>query len=359
MFNRNKPYNELPQLPLKIEIESKKILKKAISANRALAGMASSCKQLPNESIFYSTLFLKEAKESSEIENIITTNDELYQALSNGQIALNSNTREVMHYIDALWRGKKLMNKNKVLTSRIFIEIVNTIKENNEGVRKNPGIKIVNKKTNEVIYTPPEGVEIILNKLKNLEKYININDDVDPLIKMAVIHYQFEAIHPFSDGNGRTGRIINVLYLVLTRLLEHPMFFLSKYIIDNKDDYYIKLREVTEKNKWEEWILYMLEGVEETSTYMNKKVSGIINLMFETKHKIRNQIPKIYSKDLLEILFQQPYCKIKFLEKAGIVKRLTATKYLNELEKIGILKSVKVGKEKLYVNTEFYKLLKK
>ncbi|MCD4761930.1 Fic family protein [bacterium] len=358
MFDKNKPHNNLPILPPKTEVESKKILKKAISANRALASMASYCKQLPKESIFYNTLFLKEAKESSEIENIVTTNDELYQALSAGQIISNPNTREVMHYTNALWEGMRLINKNKILTSRAFIKIVNTIKENNEGVRKNPGVKIANKTTGRVIYTPPEGENIILEKLKNLEKYINNKDDIDPLIKMAIIHYQFEAIHPFSDGNGRTGRIINILYLVLTELLEHPMLFLSKYIIDNKDEYYVKLREVTEKDRWEDWILYMLNGVEETSIYMKKKVSDIISLMLKTKHEIRNRVPKIYSKDLLEILFQQPYSKIKSLENAGIAKRLTATKYLNELEKLGILQSVKVGKEKLYVNIDFFKLLK-
>lgn len=359
MFNKNKPYNNLPKLPPKEEIESKKILKKAISANKALIKMANSCKQLPNELIFYNTLFLKEAKESSEIENIVTTNDELYQALSIDNIIANPNTREVMHYIDALWKGMELMRKDDLLTSNIFIQIVNTIKENTEGIRKHPGTKIINKRTQKVIYTPPEGKNIILEKLKNLEEYINIKDGIDPLIKMSIIHYQFEAIHPFSDGNGRTGRIINVLYLVLNQLLEHPILFLSKYIIDNKDTYYIKLREVTENNQWEEWILYMLTGIEETSIYMNQKISEIIELMLKTKHKIRNQLPKIYSKDLLEIIFQQPYCKIKYLEKAGIAKRFTATKYLNELEKLGILKSIKVGKEKLYINIEFYELLKK
>jgi Fic family protein len=357
-FDRDKPNNKLPLMPPKIDIESKMVLKKAISANRALAGMASYCKQLPNELIFYSTLFLKEAKESSEIENIVTTNDELYQSLSADQTILNPNTREVMHYIDALWKGMSLIRKNKVLTSAAFIKIVNTIKLNYEGVRKNPGIKIANKKTGKVIYTPPEGEDLILEKLKNLEKYINTKDDIDPLIKMAAIHYQFEAIHPFSDGNGRTGRIVNILYLVLTGLLEHPMLFLSKYIIDNKDEYYIKLREVTEKGRWEEWLLYMLNGVEETSIYMQKKVSEVLDLMVTTKHQIRNKT-KFYSKDLLEVLFQQPYCKIKFLEEAKIAKKNTARKYLKELEQLGILKSLKVGKERLYVNVEFYKLLKK
>lgn len=356
-FDRNKPYNDLPLLPPKFDVESKRIMRQAISAARALAGMEKSCKQLPNEAIFYSTLFLKEAKESSEIENIVTTNDELYQALSSGQSISNPNTREVMHYIDSLWVGMKYLEETRVITERTFIKVVNTIKENTEGIRKLPGCQIVNQKTKKVIYTPPEGESVILEKLKNLEKYINQVDGVDPLIKMAVIHYQFEAIHPFSDGNGRTGRIINILYLVLTGLLDHPLLFLSKYIIENKDHYYIKLREVTEKDSLEEWILYMLQGVEETSKYMEKKVSAIISLMKETKNEMREKT-KFYSKDLLEILFNQTYCKIKFLEEAGVAQRKAAGRYLKELERLGILESVKVGKEKLYVNVKFYKLLK-
>lgn len=356
-FNRSKPHNDLPLLPPKIDVESKIILKKAISANRALASMASYCKQLPNESIFYSTLFLKEAKESSEIENIVTTNDELYQALTADQIISNQNTREVLHYIDSLWKGMKLMEKTKSITTRTFIILVNTIKENTEGIRSLPGCQIVNKTTKEIIYTPPEGKNVILEKLKNLEQYINIDNGVDPLINTAIIHYQFEAIHPFSDGNGRTGRILNILYLVLTGLLDHPLLFLSKYIIDNKDDYYIKLRGVTENGDWEEWILYMLQGIEETSVYMKNKITEIIDLMTTTKHKIRENT-NFYSKDLLEILFNQPYCKMKFLEEAGIAKKNTARKYLKKLENLGLLDSVKVGREKLYVNVEFYNLLK-
>ena len=283
-FDKETPYNALSLLPPKAEIESKAILKKAISANRALASMASYCKQLPNEGVLYNTLFLKEAKDSSEIENIITTNDDLYQSLTTDKFLGQPNTREVLHYSDALWEGVQEMKRTRVLTERIFVKIVNTIRENDEGIRKNPGTRIANKKTGEIIYAPPEGEEVISAKLKNLEKYINTNDGVDPLIKMAIIHYQFEAIHPFSDGNGRGGRILNVLYLVMENLIEHPMLFLSKYIIDNKDDYYIKLKEVTEEKKWEEWILYMLGAVEETSVYTNEKISKIIEAMREAKH---------------------------------------------------------------------------
>jgi len=357
-FDRNKPYNELPGLPPKVDLETKNILKATISARAALAGLVAFCKQLPNEAIFYNSIFLQEAKDSSEIENIVTTNDELYQAMTSEKMITNPNTREVLHYIDALWVAVERLRKNNVLTSNIFVDVVNTIKENKEGIRENPGIKVANKRTKEIIYTPPTGKEIILKKLKNLEEYINTEDGVDPLIKMSVIHYQFEAIHPFSDGNGRTGRIINVLYLVLLELLEHPMLFLSKYIIDNKDDYYIRLRNVTEKGEWEQWVLYMIKGVEETSNYMKNKVSKIVDLMKELKDTIRTEAPGIYSKELLEIIFQQPYCKIKFLEDAGIAKRVTASKYLRKLESLGIMDVVKVGKEKLYVNRKFYNILK-
>ena len=359
-FDKNIPYNKLPYVPPKIELENKRILKKAISANRELANMVGFCKQLPNEAIFYHSAFLiKEAKDSSEIENIVTTNDELYQALASSKIVTDPNTREVLHYIDALWVGLKEMENTKVLTTRTFIKIVNTIKENNQGIRVHPGTKIQNDKTKEIIYTPPEGKDVIEDKLKNLEEYINKNDSIDPLIKLAVVHYQFEAIHPFSDGNGRTGRIINILYLVFQKLLDHPMLFLSKYIIDHKNDYYTKLKKVTEEGKWEDWILYILQGVEETSVYTRKKVAEILDLMKKTKEKIRKDAPEIYSKDLLEILFQQPYSKVRFLEDQGIVKRLTAGKYLNKLTSMGILSKVKVGKENLYVNMEFYKILKK
>ena len=357
-FNREVPYNDLPLLPPKKDIESKNILKKAIEANRALASMASNCKQLPDEGVLYNSLFLKEAKDSSEIENIITTNDDLYQALTIEQEITNPNTREVMYYLDALWAGMKEMEKANLLTERTFVNIVNTIRGNDEGVRRNTGTRIANKRTKEIVYSPPEGFEVISKKLKNLEEYINLRDDVDPLIKMAIIHYQFESIHPFPDGNGRTGRILNVLYLVQQKLIQHPMLFLSKYILDTKDEYYVKLREVTENNKWEEWIIYMLEGVRETSEYTSKKISDINDAMRETKNIIRNKEPKIYSKDLLEVLFKQPYCKAKFLEEAKIAKRVTAGRYLSRLEELGILRGLKVGREKLFVNKKFYEILK-
>lgn len=356
-FNKEKPYNDLPLLPPKEEIETKKILKKAISANRALASMAGCCKQLPSEFILYSSLFLQEAKDSSEVENIITTNDELYKAFALDQKVQNPNTREVLYYVDALWEGIKLMKSKSLLTTKIFIEIVNIIKQNKQGVRDFPGTKIVRPDTNEVVYTPPEGKNIILDKLKNLEEYINSDNGVDDLIKMSIIHYQFESIHPFADGNGRTGRIINILYLVLKGHLDHPMLFLSKYIIKNKANYYKNIRAVTEKQDWESWVMYMLDAIEETSRYTEIKINEVIRGMNLVKNEIGKKLPSLYSKDLLEVLFSRPYCKIKFLTEANIVQRNTASKYLKELERIGVLEAVKVGRETLYINKTFYKIL--
>lgn len=244
-----------------------------------------------------------------------------------------------------------------MITTNTLIKIVSTIKENNRGIREIPGVKIINKRTKEVIYTPPEGKGVIQEKLKNLEKYINTNNEVDALIKMAVIHYQFEAIHPFYDGNGRTGRILNVLFLAFAGLLDHPMLFLSQYILDSKDDYYIGLRGVTEQQKWEDWIIYMLDGVEKSSFAMTSKIQRIVELMNKTKEEIKDKAPIIYSKDLLEILFNMPYTRINNLVEAGLGTRVTATKYLNELETIGILKSIKVGRNKLFFNKRFYSLL--
>jgi len=359
-FKKDVPYNNLPLLPPAFDVENKAILKKAIEANKALATLVSDCKRLPNEAVLYNSLFLKEAKDSSEIENIVTTNDELYQAqaLSSKQEIVNPNTREVLHYLKALWVGIECMIKTGVLSERTFVKVVNTIKGNNEGLRKNTQTRIVNQKTGEIIYAPPEGLEIIQTKLKNLEEYINLKDDIDPLIKMAIIHYQFESIHPFSDGNGRTGRILNVLYLVNQGLIEHPMLFLSKKILETKDKYYLLLQEVTERQKWEEWIVYMLEGIIDTSKYTSEKITKILEAMEQTKKAIRENEPKIYSKDLLEVLFKQPYCKAKFLEEDGIARRVTATKYLRKLEGLGILSSVKVGREILFVNKKFYEILK-
>lgn len=359
-FNRNTPYNKLPALPPKADLETPAILKKAIRANRALAKLTGSSKQLPNQSMLINSIGLPEAKLSSEIENIVTTNDELYQAFSSDKIITDAATKEVLHYQDALWHGYNFAKEKEFLSTNLFVTIFNIIKETNAGVRKTTGTKILNAKTGEVIYTPPEGEEIIRQKLKNLEDYINDpDDDIDPLIKMAVMHYQFEAIHPFTDGNGRTGRILNILYLVMNNLLELPVLYLSKYIIEHKSNYYKGLNEVTENQKWENWILYMLDAIEHTAGITQHKIDSIVALMKETETLVKQKAPDIYSKELIEVIFRQPYCKRKFLEEAEIVKKKTAGVYLARLEEIGLMKSVKAGKEKLFIHQRLFNILKK
>lgn len=358
MFKRDIPYNELPELPPKTDVETKNILKKAIKANKALAKLVGSGKQLPNQTMLINAISLQEAKLSSEIENIVTTNDELYQAFSTDKIVKDANTKEVLHYQEALWHGYKFVEEKKFLSTNLFIQLFQIIKESNAEVRQTTGTKIGNKKTDEIIYTPPEGEAVIRNKLKNLEDFINTEDEIDPLIKMAIMHYQFEAIHPFSDGNGRTGRILNILYLVNNDLLELPILYLSKYIIENKKGYYGGLKKITEEDAWEPWILYMLEAVEQTALYTQQKIDAIIKLMNVTSEFLKEKAADIYSKELLEIIFRQPYCKRKFLEEAAIVKKKTAGIYLSRLEEIGLMKSVKVGKEKLFINQALFDVLK-
>ncbi|HAP34669.1 MAG TPA: addiction module protein, partial [Bacteroidetes bacterium] len=329
-------------------------------ANKALARLVGSGKQLPNQSILLNSIVLQEAKLSSEIENIITTNDELYQAFASEKKVTDLNTKEVLHYQEALWEGFESIKKHGIITTNLIISLCNIIKETDSGIRKTTGTKISNHKTGDVIYTPPEGEAVIRKLLHNLERYVNLNDDgVDPLIKMAVIHYQFEAIHPFTDGNGRTGRILNILYLVKNNLLEIPILYLSRYIMDHKAKYYTGLRNVTDKNDWRDWILYVLDGVEQTALYTQNKIDSIIELQKEINEEVKKKLPDIYSKELVEIIFRQPYCKRKFLEDAKLVKKKTAGVYLSELERIGVFKSEKVGKEKLYINKRLFDILKK
>ena len=359
-YNASKPYNSLPKLPPKIELETKEILKASILANRALAKLDGSIKQLPNPSVLIDTIGLQEAKASSEIENIITTHDELYQSAVADRKVEDSATKEVLFYKEALWYGYEQVKKRGIITSNLFVKLVQLLKQNQAGIRTLPGTQIKNDQTGEVVYTPPEGESIIQDKLSDLEQFINVPDDgLDPLIKMALIHYQFEAIHPFADGNGRTGRILNIIYLVQEGLISLPVLYLSRYIIEHKADYYRKLREVTEKEAWHEWILYMIKAIESTSVLTLSKIEAITEAINVTGKDIEKKLPKMYSKDLVELLFQRPYCKRQFLENAGIAKLKTAGAYLVELEKLGVLKSMQVGKEKLYLNSKLLSILKK
>jgi cell filamentation protein, protein adenylyltransferase len=359
MFNRHEPYNDLPLLPPKVELENSEILKAAIEANKSLAELKGIARTIPNQSILINTLPLQEARSSSEIENVLTTNDQLYEALAAKTEEYDPQTKEVLRYKEALWEGYDKLKKNNLLTTNLFISIFQKIKETTAGIRNTPGTKITTS-AGEVIYTPPEGENTIREKLSNLENYIhNDTDGTDPLIKLAVIHYQFEAIHPFTDGNGRTGRIINILYLLQQNLLDLPVIYLSRHIIENKNDYYLLLRTVTEKNEWIPWIIYLLKGISSTAGDTVDKILEIKELLEGTLIDMKQRLPgRIYSKELIELLFTQPYCKVEFVVNAGIAKRQTAADYLKEIEKTGLLKSKKVGKEVLYLNIPLFELLR-
>lgn len=351
--------NDMPSLPPRVDYETKKILKQAIKSNKELAKLKGYCSLLPNSSILLSSIILKEATASSEIENIITTQDELYKAILSKDLKIDSQTKEVLNYRSAVRLGFSEINKNNILTNNTIIKIQAELEKNDAGIRKVPGTSLINDRTGKIIYTPPDNEQTIIKLLTDLEKYINIDDEVDPLIKMAIIHYQFESIHPFHDGNGRTGRIINVLFLVLKNLLDSPILYLSSYIIKNKSDYYHLLQNVRAENNWEKWILYILQAVEITSIKTLRIIEEIISLKNETIEICKIKLPKtIYSKELMENIFMQPYTKISFLVEAGIGKRRTASKYLKALEEIGILESFKLKKEIIYVNKKLYELLK-
>ncbi len=355
-FDRKIPYNDLPLLPPKVDIETKTILKKTISAGRALAQLNGTLLNLPNPTLFLDTIYLQEAKASSEVENIITTNDELYQSLIADKKTENSATKEVLSYKEALWLGLEELKTKPFITTNLCIKIVQCVKQNTASIRNTPGTTLSSPQ-GEVIFTPPSGESIIREKLSNLEKFINEDDVIDPLIKMAIMHYQFEAIHPFSDGNGRTGRILLLLYLKLSGLLDIPAIYLSDYIIKNKASYYASLRNVTENDDWENYILYMLDMIEVTSIRGLEQINKITSCMESTADEIKNKLPKIYSKDLIEILFRLPYTKRQHLIDENIGNPKTVGNYLMTLEENGFLKSVKVGKEKLYLNQKLLKIL--
>lgn len=358
-YNPLEPYNELPLLPPDHDVETKAVLKKAISAGRALAELKGLGQTIPNQAILIDSLILQEAKASSEIENIITTNDALFKAFSAKTGKIDSATKEVLRYRQALWEGFNALKK-RPLSTNLFVSLFQTIKQSDAGIRMMPGTAIKNMGTGKIVYTPPESEKIILYKLKNLEEFIHADDEIDPLIKLALIHYQFEAIHPFPDGNGRTGRIINILFLAFKGLLDLPVLYLSKYIIEKKNDYYILLRRVTEKDEWEPWILYMLDAVEKTALFTKTRIIDIRNLLEKSLLFVKKRLPaRAYSKELIELIFRQPYTKGEFLVSAGIAERQTAAEYLKELEKIGILHRQKIGRENLYLNIQLYKLLSK
>jgi len=347
----------IKKLLINHNVETTKILKKTIQANRALARLNGTAKIIPNQNILINSLVLQEAKDSSEIENIITTHDELFRAGLDISTVTQA-TKEVQHYREALLRGYELVRDHGLLLKRDIIEIQKILEQNDAGIRRQSGTVLRNMATGEVVFEPPQDHAMIEELLADLERYINEPNDIDPLINMAIIHYQFESIHPFYDGNGRTGRIINILYLILKGVLDIPILYLSSYIIQTKADYYRLLQEVRTQENWEEWVLYMLDGVEQTSLATIDLVNDIHTLMHQTSERIKNELPKIYSKDLVELLFMHPYTKIEFLVEGLGVYRDTAGRYLNKLTTLGIVKEIKIKNSKFFVNIALFERLK-
>lgn len=351
--------NQMQFLPFERELESPLILRKLTSAHRALAELKGVAATIPNETILINTLSLQEAKDSSAIENIITTNDELFRSDMTRSLFVSHAAKEVHRYAQALRYGFEQVKSQGLLTSQHILEIQATIEENRAGIRRLPGTTLQNENTGEVVYTPPQHPDEIIALMNNLEQFINDDQlsDWDSLIKMAVIHHQFESIHPFYDGNGRTGRIINILYLVKQGLLKIPVLYLSRYINQNKTNYYRLLQHVRTANDWEEWLLYMLEGVEQTSLQTIKLIEQIRTLMQTIKQRMRTELPRIYSQELLNNLFRHPYSKIEFVMDDLQVTRKTAAKYLNRLAESEILSRHKIGKENYYLNDGLVSIL--
>jgi Fic family protein len=348
-------YNDLPHLPPAVELETKPVLKLCIKARAALAELKQAAGLLPNPAMLINTLPLLEAQASSEIENIVTTADKLFQHMQ-ATSGADPATREALRYRDALLEGVKVV-KSRPLTTRTAESICTQIKGVEMSVRKVPGTALANDATAEVIYTPPEGEAHIRGLLANWERFLHEEDAMDPLVRMAAAHYQFEAIHPFTDGNGRTGRILNSLFLVEQGLLPLPILYLSRFIIANKADYYRLLLAVTRESVWEPWLLYMLRAVEETATWTTAKIAAIRTLAVHTTRHIRLQAPKIYSRELADVIFEQPYCRIANLVEAGVAERQAASRYLKTLASIGVLSEQASGRDKLFVNPKLMALL--
>ena len=355
------PYLSLDTLPPnREEVETIKVLRQVSKAATALAELKGIAKTIPNQAMLVNAIVLQEAKDSSEIENIITTQDELYKALTVKNTNITPETKEVVNYRRAIFVGFDIIQKQGFLRVNDIVTIQQELVENTAGVRSTPGTVLKNDKTGEVVYTPPHDKQEILELLSNFIFHYNQNEqDLNPLISLAILHYQFESIHPFYDGNGRTGRILNILYLILNGLIEIPILYLSSYIIQNKPEYYRLLNQTNKTGRWEEWILFMLKAVESTSIQTIERISLIRNLLEKTLVKVQKESPKIYQKELVELLFEQPYSKIEFVVNRLKVERKAASRYLKELENIGVLKSYKVGRETLYINKELIEILKK
>jgi len=356
----NTPHPRLDKLPPRKEwIETLEILKTDSKASRALGELKGIAETMPNQAMLVNAVVLQEAKDSSEIENIITSQDDLYKAISSNKKLQNSAVKEVVNYRKAIFYGFELAKKQGFLKLKDVEKIQEIIIENNAGYRKTPGTVLKNNKTGEIVYTPPQNKNEILDLLGNFLEHFNMeNKEISPLINLAILHYQFESIHPFYDGNGRTGRILNILFLILNKLIDIPILYLSSYIIENKTEYYKLLNNVNKNNDWESWIIYMLKAVEFTSLKTITKIKSITSLLNETIEYVKEKEPKTYKKELIELLFEQPYSKIEYVVNRLNVERKAGSRYLKKLEQIGILKSEKLGRETIYVNEKLIEILK-
>ncbi|MEM1175904.1 MAG: Fic family protein [Pseudomonadota bacterium] len=356
-FDASRPHNALPLLPPQnAVIETRKILKKCIDARVSLAELKQAAELIPNSAVLVNALPLLEARASSEIENIVTTTDKLFEFADIADDKADAATKEALRYRTALYEGSKMARRG-MLTTDMAIQICSTVKGMELDLRHDHGTTLKNRMTGEVIYTPPVGQKDIQKMLDNWAEFMRDYDDFDPLIRMAIQHYQFEAIHPFADGNGRTGRILNILFLVQLGLLDSPILYLSRYIIQNKAAYYRQLQKVTEDQDWETWILFMLVGVEETCLWTTDKIKAIRELMEHTAEFVQYRLPKIYSWELVELLFRQPYCRISNIVENNIAKRQTASVYLKQLCEVGVLREIKSGRENIFVHPKYIELL--
>ncbi len=356
-FDAKVPYNDLPDLPPALDtIETTAILKQCIKARVALAELKQAAELIPNSAVLVNALPLLEARASSEIENIVTTTDKLFEFADIAEDKADAATKEALRYRTALYEGSKMVQRG-MLTTDMAIQICSTVKGMELDLRAEPGTTLKNRLSGEVIYTPPVGQKLLQAKLDNWAEFMHQSTDIDPLVRMAVQHYQFEAIHPFTDGNGRTGRILNILFLVQLGLLDSPILYLSRYVIQNKADYYRLLKNVTHEQDWTSWIMFILDGVEETCTWTTDKIKAIRELMEHTAQYTHSKLPKTYTWELVELLFKQPYCRIGNLVDAGIAKRQTASVYLKQLCDIGILREIKSGRENIFVHPKYIELL--
>lgn len=361
-FDPFKPYDDLPALPPSADVESRAVLKACIEARAAVAELKAAGQLIPNQGLLINSIPLLEAQASSEIENIVTTTDRmfLFDGASEGEP--DPATREALRYRTALWEGHQAL-KQRPLSTNTAVQICRAIKGVDMDIRKTPGTTLTNDRTRQVIYTPPEGEGLLREKLANWEQWMHGTlpgtAEIDPLVRMAAGHYQFEAIHPFTDGNGRTGRILNLLFLVDQGLLDIPVLYLSRYIVRNKADYYSGLLSVTTTGAWEPWLLYMLRGVTETARWTTHKIIAVRALLEETTERIRRDSGAIYSRELAELVFVRPYCRIAHVVEAGLAKRQTASTYLKTLADIGVLREHKMGREKVFLNPAFIDLLKR